>query len=68
MLIRTWNVRTLNVGKLDSRGMVERMNWKGKRRINYVEQIVKDTGSKFSFEMKRLAYKREKNGETLPIS
>ncbi len=41
-------------------GMVEGKNWKGRQRMSYEEQIMKDTGCKSYLEMKRLAYDRVK--------
>ncbi len=41
-------------------GMVERKNWKGRQRMSYEEQIMKDTGCRSYSVMKRLAYDRVK--------
>lgn len=41
------------------KGMIEGKNWKGKQRMSYMEQIMKDIECIFS-EMKKLADKREK--------
>ncbi len=40
--------------------MVEGKNWKGRQRMSYEEQIMKDTRCKSYSEMKRLTYDRIK--------
>lgn len=41
------------------KGMVEGKNLKGRQRISYKGQIMRDIGCKFFTEMKRFAYKKE---------